>query len=193
MWGDHLLASLSSPHHISAPVRTGLAFLFLCLPRNDTISWMLWMIRRHIFLYRRVCCECSFCQHHSGFCNYSTDRLKSWISVNAMSYIHFFKRKLKERKLLCKLRCLRRISRPEKSRNSPYNITIIFYTSSISPISCVRLINEWQSIDRSQSRVACRDFLGLWLLKKFVFLKESVVQNFLKAEVKQNTKTKTEG
>ena len=107
--------------------------------------------------------------------------------------IYFLTRKLKERKLLCKLRCLRRISRPEKSRNSPYNITIIFYTSSISPISCVRLINEWQSIDRSQSRVACRDFLGLWLLKKFVFLKESVVQNFLKAEVKQNTKTKTEG
>ena len=35
--------------------------------------------------------------------------------------------------------------------------------------------------------------LELWLLKKFVFLKESVVQNFLKAEVKQNTKTKTEG
>ena len=115
MWGDHLLASLRSPHHISAPVRTGLAFLFLHLPRNDTISRMLWMIHRHIFLYRRVCCECSFCQHHSGFCNYSTDRLKSWISVNAMSYIHFFKRKLKERKLLCKLRCLRRISRPEKS------------------------------------------------------------------------------
>ena len=26
--------------------------------------------------------------------------------------------------------------------------------------------------------------------KKFVFLKDSVVQNFLKAEVKQNTKTK---
>ena len=36
----------------------------------------------------------------------------------------------------------------------------------ISPISCVRLINEWQSVDRSQSRVACRDFLELWLLKK---------------------------
>ena len=36
----------------------------------------------------------------------------------------------------------------------------------ISLISCVRLINEWQSDDRSQSRVACRDFLELWLLKK---------------------------
>ena len=36
----------------------------------------------------------------------------------------------------------------------------------ISPISCVRLINEWQSDDHSQSRVACRDFLVLWLLKK---------------------------
>ena len=63
----------------------------------------------------------------------------------------------------------------------------------ISPISCVRLINEWQSVDRSKSRVARRHFLGLWLLKaqkKFVFPKDSVVQNFLKAEVKQNTKTK---
>ena len=36
----------------------------------------------------------------------------------------------------------------------------------ISPISCVRLINEWQRDDCSQSRVACRDFLELWLLKK---------------------------
>ena len=27
-------------------------------------------------------------------------------------------------------------------------------------------MNEWQSDDRSQSRVACRDFLELWLLKK---------------------------
>ena len=95
MWGDHLLASLRRPHHIYYPVRIGLAFLFLHLLRNDTISRILWMRnRRHIFLHRRVCCECSFCQHHSGFCNYSTDRLKSWISVNAIFCIFFFIRKL---------------------------------------------------------------------------------------------------
>ena len=98
MWGDHFLASLSIPHHISTPVRTGLAFLFLHLPRNDTISRILWMRnRRHIFLYRRVCCKCSFCQHRSGFCNYSTDRLKSWIWVNSMFYIFSFIRKIKEK------------------------------------------------------------------------------------------------
>ena len=66
----------------------------------------------------------------------------------------------------------------------------------ISPISCVRLINEWQSVDRSQSRVACRDFLELWLLKKnpekFVFLADNVTQNCLEREVKQNTKKKPE-
>ena len=98
MWGDHFLASLRIPHHISTPVRTGLAFLFLHLPRNDTISRILWMRnRRHIFLYRRVCCKCSFCQHRSGFCNYSTDRLKSWIWVNSMFYIFSFIRKIKEK------------------------------------------------------------------------------------------------
>ena len=98
MWGDHFLASLSIPHHIYTPVRTGLAFLFLHLPRNDTISRILRMrIRRHIFLHRRVCCKCSFCQHRSGFCNYSTDRLKSWIWVNSMFYIFSFIRKIKEK------------------------------------------------------------------------------------------------
>ena len=98
MWGDHLLASLRRSHHIYYPVRTGLAFLFLHLPRNDTISRILWMRnRRHIFLYRRVCCKCSFCQHRSGFCNYSTDRLKSWIWVNSMFYIFSFIRKIKKK------------------------------------------------------------------------------------------------
>ena len=60
----------------------------------------------------------------------------------------------------------------------------------ISPISCVRLINEWQSDDRSQSRVACRDFLELWRLKKrekFVFLTDDVTQNFLEREVKHSS------
>ena len=171
MWGDHLLASLRGPHHIYYPVRTGLAFLFLHLPQNDTIPRILRMRnRRHIFLHRRVWCKCSFCQPRSGFCNYGTDRLKSWISVNAMFDIFFFIRKLKEKKSSYKLRRFRRISRPEKSREilvkHAYNITIIFYMCLISPISCVRLINEWQSDDRSQSRVACRDFLELWLLKK---------------------------
>ena len=98
MWGDHFLASLRRLHHISTAVRTRLAFLFRHLPRNDTISRILWMRnRRHIFLYRRVCCKCSFCQHRSGFCNYSTDRLKSWIWVNSMFYIFSFIRKIKEK------------------------------------------------------------------------------------------------
>ena len=166
MWGDHLLASLRSPHHIYNPIRTGLAFLFLHLPQNDTIPRILWMrICRRIFLDRWVCCKCSFCQPRSGFCNYGTDRLKSWISVNAMFYIFFFIRKLKEKKSSYKLRCFRRISRPKKIRNSTRLMTIIFYMCLISPISCVRLINEWQSVDCSQSRVACQDFIGLWLLK----------------------------
>ena len=72
--------------------------------------------------------------------------------------------------LLYKLRWFKTISCPEKSREilvkHAYNITIIFYMCLISPISCVRLINEWQSDDRSQSRVACRDFLELKQLKK---------------------------
>ena len=49
------------------------------------------------FLHRRVCCKYSFCQHRSGFCNYSTDRLKSWIWVNSMFYIFSFIRKIKEK------------------------------------------------------------------------------------------------
>ena len=68
----------------------------------------------------------------------------------------------------------------------------------ISPICCVWLINEWQNVDRSQSRVACQDFIGLWLFearKKFIFLTDSVVQNFLEAEVnkyeKKNPKLRT--
>ena len=144
MWGDHLLASLRRPHHIYYPVRTGLAFLFLHLPQNDTIPRILWMrIRRHIFLHRKVWCRCSFCQHRSGFCNYGTDRLKSWISVNAMFYIILFIRKLKEKKSSYKLRCFRRISRPDKSREilvkHAYTITIIFTLFNIT-ISWIRSI-----------------------------------------------------
>ena len=75
-----------------------------------------------------------------------------------------------EKKLLYKLRCFKRVFRPVKRREilvkHAYNNTIIFYICLISPISCVRLINEWQSDDRSQSRVAYRDFLELWLLKR---------------------------
>ena len=70
------------------------------------------------FLHRWVCCKYSFCQHHSGFCNFSKDRLKSLISVNAIFCKLFFIRKLKEKKILHKLRFLKRISRPVKSRNS---------------------------------------------------------------------------
>ena len=142
MWGDHLLASLSRPHHIYYPVRTGLAFLFLHLPRNDTISRILRMrIRRHIFLHRRVCCKCSFCQHRSGFCNYSTDRLKSWISVNAMFYTYFFIKKSLRKKLLYKLRCFTRISRPENIRNG---MRIIFlHVFDIANQLCQ--VNKWMA------------------------------------------------
>ena len=144
MWGDHLLASLIRLHHIYYPVHTVLAFLFLHLPQNDTIPQILRMRnRRHIFLHREACCRCSFCQHRSGFCNYGTDRLKSWISVNAMFDIFFFIRKLKEKKSSYKLRCFRRISRPEKSREilfkHAYNITIIFTLFNIT-ISWIRSI-----------------------------------------------------
>ena len=100
-----------------------------------------------------------------------------------------------KKKLLYKLRCFKRVFRPVKRREilvkHAYNNTIIFYICLISPISCVRLINEWQSDDRSQSRVAYRDFLELWLLKKkSVCLTDNVT--FHGAEVKQNTKRKTE-
>ena len=92
-------------------------------------------------------------------------------------FICYVVRKLKKKKLLYNVRWFETISRPEKSQEilvkRACNITIIFYVCLISPISCVRLINEWQSDDRSQSRVACRDFLELWQQKKrekFVFL-----------------------
>ena len=50
MWGDHRIASLRRSHNIYYLVRTGLAFLFLHLPPNDTISRILWMRNgRHIF------------------------------------------------------------------------------------------------------------------------------------------------
>ena len=58
-----------------------------------------------------------------------------------------------------------------------------FKISLISSISCVRFKNEWQSIGRSQSRVACR--LSLGSNKQFVFQTDNVAQNFLKAEVNE--------
>ena len=51
----------------------------------------------------------------------------------------------------------------------------------ISSISCVRFENEWQSVGRSQSRVACR----LAANKQFVFQTDNVAQNFLEAEVNE--------
>ena len=35
----------------------------------------------------------------------------------------------------------------------------------ISPIRWIRLISEWQSVGRPQSRVACRDYLRIWHIK----------------------------
>ena len=74
-------------------------------------------------------------------------------------FIYFAIRKLKKKTLLYKLRWFKTISRPEKSREilvkHAYSITIIFYMCLIS-----------QSAVSGQSRVACRDFLELWLLKK---------------------------
>ena len=68
------------------------------------------------------------------------------------------------------------ISHPEKIREilvkHANNITIILHMYClISPIRCIRLINELQSVDRPQSRAACRDFQGLWLIKKKKFKK----------------------
>ena len=48
-----------------------------------------------------------------------------------------------------------------------------------------------QSAVSDQSRVACRDFLELWLPKKkkkktkFVFLTDNITQNFLEGELKK--------
>ena len=173
MWGDHLLASLIRLHHISTPVRAGLVFLFLHLPRNDTIPRMLWMRSgRHIFLHRWVCCKCSFCQHHSGFCNYGTDRLKSWII-----------RKLKEKNYFINCGVLDGFLALIKTVTIRLQCCNNFFLkiSLISSISCVRFENEWQSVGRSQSRVACR----LAANKQFVFQTDNVAQNFLEAEVNE--------
>ena len=61
---------------------------------------------------------------------------------------------------------------------------VIFYMCLIS-----------QSAVSGQSRVACRDFLQLWLPKKkkkekFVFLTDNVTQNFQEREVKKKRKEK---
>ena len=56
-------------------------------------------------------------------------------------------------------------------------------------------VNKWMAMTVYQSRVACRDFLGLWLLKtqkKFVFLTDNGFWNFLEVEVKLNTRRKIE-
>ena len=71
-------------------------------------------------------------------------------------------------------------SRPKKTvtvRVQCYN-NFFKKISLISSISSVRFENEWQS--------ACR----LAANKRFVFQKDNVAQNFLEAEVKQNTKIK---
>ena len=74
-------------------------------------------------------------------------------------FIYFAIRKLKKKTLLYKLRGFKTISRPEKSREilvkHAQSIMVIFYMCLIS-----------QSAVSDQSRVACRDFLELWLPKK---------------------------
>ena len=176
MWGDHLLASLRRPHHIYNPVRTGLAFLFLHLPQNDTIPQILRMRnRRRIFLHRKVWCRCSFCQHRSGFCNYGTDRLKSWISVNAMFDIFFFIRKLKEKKSSYKLRCFRMISRPVKSRNNtPQYYDNFLYLFNI--VNQLYQVNKWMAKRWPFSIQGCLSRISRIMAAKstkFVFLTDN--------------------
>ena len=52
----------------------------------------------------------------------------------------------------------------------------------------------WQSPHHSQSKVVCRNFFGLWLLKtkKFVLLTDSDIQTRLKGKENKNAKIKTE-
>ena len=68
-----------------------------------------------------------------------------------------------------------RISSLEKAVTAHVKNIVIFHVCLISPVSCwhvtrlsrhlVRLINERQSLHHSQSKVFCRNFFGLWLLK----------------------------
>ena len=68
-----------------------------------------------------------------------------------------------------------RISSLEKAVTAHVKNVVIFHVCLISPISCwhvtrlsrhlVKLINERQSLHHSQSKVFCRNFFGLWLLK----------------------------
>ena len=68
-----------------------------------------------------------------------------------------------------------RISSLEKAVTVHVKNIVIFHVCLISPISwwhvtrlshhLVRLINERQSLHHSQSKVFCRNFFGLWLLK----------------------------
>ena len=65
----------------------------------------------------------------------------------------------------------------KKSRNSVCVKLVVFFKSLclISPISCwritcflchfIRLMNKWQSLHHSQSKVVYQNFLGLWLLQ----------------------------
>ena len=68
-----------------------------------------------------------------------------------------------------------RIFSLEKAVTAHVKNIVIFHVCLISPVSCwhvtrlsrhlVRLINERQSLYHSQSKVFCRNFFGLWLLK----------------------------
>ena len=103
-------------------------------------------------------------------------------------FIYFFIRKLKEKNYCINCGVLDGFLALIKTvtiRLQCYN-NFFLKISLISSISCVRFENEWQSVGRSQSRVACR----LAANKQFVFQTDNVAQNFLEAKVKQNTKIK---
>ena len=103
-------------------------------------------------------------------------------------FIYFFIRKLKEKNYCIDCGVLDGFLALKKTvtvRVQCYKISFL-KISLISSISCVRFEYEWQSVGRSQSRVACR----LAANKQFVFQTDNVAQNFLEAKVKQNTKIK---
>ena len=71
---EHHPTNLRSMYHIWMLAHALLAFLFLQLPQNDTISQGV-LCRR--ILYRWVFRNCSFYWHHLGSCNYHSVRLQS--------------------------------------------------------------------------------------------------------------------
>ena len=103
-------------------------------------------------------------------------------------FIYFFIRKLKEKNYCINCGVLDGFLALIKTvtiRLQCYD-NFFFKISLISSISCVKFKNEWQSVGRSQSRVACR----LAANKQFVLQTDNVAQSFLEAKVKQNTKIK---